>query len=107
MLCVGPERLISLRYIMKNARQEVLVDNMEQNSVHFVYGSGDILPALERPLMGLKIGERKTFTVLPEDPGFDEIFHFDVIIDDIRLPTDERQKEASSPTDDCGPDCDC
>ena len=110
MLTVGPDRLVAVRYVMKNARQEVLIDTTEQEPVRFVYGSGDILPALEGPLTGLKVGDRKSFVVLPDsNSGFDEAYHFDVIIANIAPLTEASANVSdSSPTTDiCGPDCDC
>lgn len=102
VISVGSERIVSLRYTMKNAVGEVLADAAEQEPVKFLFGSGEILPGLESPLEGLRIGEKKSFSLSPETvPDLNETFHFDVIIDDIR-PANDPESDAA-----CGPGCDC
>ncbi|MEX1241886.1 MAG: FKBP-type peptidyl-prolyl cis-trans isomerase [Cyclobacteriaceae bacterium] len=114
MIRVGPQRVVAMRYIMKNSTEEVLVNTLEQEPVTFTFGSGKILPALEQPLTGLKIGEQKSFRLTPESsPGLDQTYYFDVIIDDIRWDNgDEPEPEdvgisLQNSADDCGPDCNC
>lgn len=105
MIRVGPRRLIAMRYVMRNAKTEVMVNTLEHETVSFVFGSGEILPALEAPLAGLKIGDRKSFSLSPgTSPGIDQSLHFDVIIDDIRWITDDVPKKEN---EDCGPGCIC
>src|SRR5688500_15253035 len=114
LIRVGPYRVVAMRYVMKNETQEVVVNTMEDEPVTFMFGSGEILPGLEQPLTGLKIGERKSFSLSPEDsPGLDQIFYFDVIIDDIRWEPEGESKNLNRSLkqdvdlDTCGPDCDC
>ena len=105
MIRVGPRRLVAMRYIMKNAKAEVMVNTVEQESVRFIYGSGEILPALEAPLTGLRIGDRKSFALSSEtSPGLDQTFHFDVIIDDISWVTEDVPEKGD---EHCGPGCQC
>ncbi|MGC1244409.1 MAG: FKBP-type peptidyl-prolyl cis-trans isomerase [Chryseosolibacter sp.] len=107
MIRVGPRRLVTMRYTMKNATANVLANTLDDQPVTFVFGSGEILPGLEAPLAGLKIGEHKSFCLSPEtSPGLDQIFYFDVVIDDIRWITDENT-DTSKKEADCGPDCAC
>lgn len=94
--------MVAIRYRMKNSAGETLVNTMESEPVKFVYGSGQILPALEGALKGLKIGEQKKFT-LAAAPGLDEPFSFDVVVDDICWIESEPATEAN----DCGPGCVC
>ena len=112
LIRVGPHRIVTMRYLMKNSTEEVLVNIMEDEPVTFRFGSGEILPGLEQPLTGLKIGERKSFSLSPEmSPGLDQTFYFDVIIDDIRWISEGETKDVGtslpSNIDPCGPNCDC
>jgi len=111
MIRVGPERIIAMRYVMKNATDEVLVNTLEQEPVSFMFGSGEILPGLEGPLKGLKIGEEKSFSLSPDStPGLDQTFYFRVIIDDVRWANEGSASEEHSGKkndNDCGPDCAC
>lgn len=112
LIRVGPHRIVTLHYVMRNAAQEVLVDTREQGPARFLFGSGEILPHLESQLAGLKIGEQRTFRLSPETtPGLDHVFHFDVTVDDIRWavePETPHTKGLIAGEDDvCGPACSC
>jgi hypothetical protein len=107
-LRVGSKRIISIRYRMRNQAGEMLVDTFEGEPANFLYGSGDILPGLEGPLTGMRIGEQKTFTLSGDHaPELDQTYFFDVIVDDIRWAPDPEMKPLKNPASDCGPDCDC
>lgn len=110
MLRVGPHRIIAIRYVMKNSREEVLVNTMAEEPVTFLFGTGEILPGLEAPLKGLKIGEEKRFSLSADSPGLDQTLHFDVVIDDVRWaaePGREAEKLPDETGGACGPDCSC
>lgn len=107
---VGSGRIVAMRYIMKNSEGAVLADTRKEPPVEFRYGSGEILPGLEGPLTGLKIGEQKTFSLSPESvPGLNQTFYFDVIIDDVRWPAraEEKDSNIANAKETCGPECDC
>ena len=99
-----------MRYTMRNAAGEILVDIMEEPAITFLYGSREILPALEKPLVGLQIGEGKTFSISPDESnGLHTTLYFDVIIDDIRW-ANEVHSDVSPvfvARQDCGPGCIC
>ena len=111
MIRVGPGRVVTMHYVMKNASAEILVSTLDKEPVTFMFGSGDILPGLEAPLAGLRIGEQKSFTLPEATPGLDQTFYFDIIIEDVRWapapgsPTTE--PPAKEKQMDCGPGCDC
>jgi len=100
-----------MRYVMKNSREEELANTMAEEPVTFMFGTGEILPGLEAPLKGLKIGEEKSFALSPDTtPELDQTLYFNVVIDDVRWATETRRATDASPdqTDGaCGPDCDC
>lgn len=50
-----------------------IVDSSEgRDPLNYVQGSGQIIPGLDRQMEGLKIGEEKTITVLPEE-GYGQV----------------------------------
>ncbi|MEX2234638.1 MAG: FKBP-type peptidyl-prolyl cis-trans isomerase [Cyclobacteriaceae bacterium] len=63
---IGSHRIVAMRYTMKNSAGEILANTLEEEPVRFLYGSGEILPGLEHPLTGLRIGEQKSFSLSPE-----------------------------------------
>jgi FKBP-type peptidyl-prolyl cis-trans isomerase 2 len=79
---------------MTNSKGEVLENNMDGPPIHYIQGGGNILPALEAELYGLKKGERKTIFISKEK-GYetDDEFIAEVIIDEIRQATGQELKE--------------
>ena len=96
---------------MRNAADTVLINTLEQQPVKFTYGSGEILPGLEGPLTGLKVGEQKSFSLSgATTPELDQTYYFDVVIDDICWTTEEESNtlhELKRHINECGPDCAC
>ncbi len=109
---VQKNTIVSLRYIMKNSRGEVLENIMDTAAAAYLHGSGNILPALETSLEGLQPGQQKSIFIAGENGnGLDGIFYFDVLIDDVRIATEEELRkgkpEKHIATNDCGPGCRC
>jgi FKBP-type peptidyl-prolyl cis-trans isomerase 2 len=104
--------IVSLRYIMKNSRGEVLENIMDTASAAYLHGSGNILPALETSLEGLQPGQQKAIFISGEnETGLDGVFYFDVVIDDVRTATDEELQKGKPAEqkviNNCGPGCCC
>ncbi|MBE7171108.1 MAG: FKBP-type peptidyl-prolyl cis-trans isomerase [Williamsia sp.] len=97
---------VSIRYLMRNSRGEVLETIMEEPPITYLHGSGTIMPALEAALLGLKAGDTKTILLSSEQgyTGLDDVFTVEVIIDDVCYTA---QKKAAQSNIDCGPDCIC
>ena len=107
-LRVGSQRIVSIRYRMKNSGGQVLVDTFHGEPVRFRYGSGEILAGLEGPLTGLKAGEGTHFSLRSETtPQLDQNYHFEVIVDDVSWATDPAGPGDAKNGAVCGPDCDC
>jgi len=104
--------VVSLRYRMKNSQGDVLEDILQSKPVEYLHGSGGILPALEADLIGLQPGDKK-LVVISNATSFqlDASFYFDVVIDDVRVATEEEIKKGKPAKEDmkeeCGPDCIC
>ena len=100
---ITKERVVWLRYIMKNGAGEELENTMAGPAVQYVHGCGKILPQLEAMLEGLQTGDKRSFMIeLPDT------FHFAIEVDQVRIATTE-EIEAGIPVtqNDCGPDCCC
>ncbi|MGZ8549943.1 MAG: FKBP-type peptidyl-prolyl cis-trans isomerase [Chitinophagaceae bacterium] len=100
---ITEQKVVSLRYIMKNREGEEIENTFPGPAVQYVHGAGKILPELEIQLNGLKKGDKKSITLeLPDT------FRFEIEIDDIRLATTE-ELAAGKPliVNDCGPGCAC
>ncbi|GAC1337311.1 MAG: peptidylprolyl isomerase [Myxococcales bacterium] len=59
-------RVISLEYRVRLANGE-LVESTSKGPIDYLHGGGQILPALERALDGLREGDRASFSIAPED----------------------------------------
>ena len=101
-MTVSPNKIVSLRYLMKNGGGDVIEDTMEQAPIQYLHGAGKIIPALENAIEGMHAGDKKVFFI--SYPGLSEKLHFDLIIDEVREATpDEIQNGKPS----CGPGCCC
>ncbi|MCS6838830.1 MAG: peptidylprolyl isomerase [Bdellovibrionaceae bacterium] len=57
-------KVISFKYTLKNT-EGLTLDSSEGESVSFLTGASQILPALEKELLGMLIGQRKTIQLSP------------------------------------------
>ena len=101
--------VVSLWYIMKNDKNEILEDNTGGDPIQYIHGSNTIVPALEQALTGLQRGQTKS--VIISDEHLRGHYHFQVTIEDVRL-ADEKEIEMGNPflqvaNKECGPGCDC
>ncbi len=64
---VAEGKKVSLEYTLKLEDGSVKDSNVGQAPLVFTQGSGQIIPGLERELVGLKIGDTKEVVVQPED----------------------------------------
>lgn len=83
-LCADKDRVVALRYIMRNGNGEILEDIMQTLPVNYLHGSTGILSALQQQIKGLKTGDKKKVYLFKENSEADDDFEFDVIIDDVR-----------------------
>lgn len=100
---ITENKVVSLRYIMRNSEGEEIENMIAGPAVQYIHGTGKILPELESQLQGLKAGAKKSVTTRLPDT-----FYFDVEVDEIRLAT-PAEIEAGKPlaANSCGPDCCC
>ncbi|SFP82082.1 peptidylprolyl isomerase [Parafilimonas terrae] len=109
-LCADKNRVVALRYIMRNGNGEILEDTMQTLPVNYLHGSGGILSALQQQIKGLKTGDKKKIYLFKESSDADDDFEFDVIIDDVREALAEEiilGYPLQITTEICNDDCNC
>jgi FKBP-type peptidyl-prolyl cis-trans isomerase 2 len=116
MITIAKDRIVSMRYIMKNSQGEVLADTMAAAPVSYLHGSMAIEPTLQAQLEGLGPGDRKQVYLRKGAGGADDEFSFDVLIGELRAALPEEmilgypvmiQDPITAVDADCGFDCTC
>lgn len=59
--------LVSIEYTLTDDAGAVIDTNVGKEPLTYIQGAGQIVPGLERELLGLKLGEQKKVKVKPED----------------------------------------
>ena len=106
MMVVANDMVITIRYIMKNGRGEVLEDRMAAGT-SYLHGSTAILPLLQQQLEGLQPGDKKQVCLLKESGLTEEDFVFDVVIDQLRPALPEEVLLGYPVLSECDEDCIC
>jgi len=106
--------VVTLRYRMQNSSGQVLENIMDGPAITYLYGEGKILPALERQLFGMGIGETKHISLKKEEDQYhslDDDFILELIVDDIRAASEAEIKHGIAKQDiatyACNDDCSC
>ena len=110
MMHIAKNSVVSIRYIMKNSRGEVLENTMNNDPVSYLHGSTGILPLLQAQLEGLKAGDKKLVYLTAASGLTNEDFIFEVIVDEVRAALKEEvllgyPVKVNVPK--CEADCDC
>jgi FKBP-type peptidyl-prolyl cis-trans isomerase SlyD len=100
-------KVVSLRFIMKNAAGDVIEDIVSQAPVEYLHGSGNILPSLEAGVEGLRAGDTKRFAF--KNDGSGDEFQIDLVVDAIRPAIAEEIKggRPEKKAEICWPGCCC
>jgi FKBP-type peptidyl-prolyl cis-trans isomerase SlyD len=108
---IATHTIVAIRYSMQNSKGEVLENILEGSPVEYLHGSGHLLPELEDDLVGLRAGDKKQVFVSSKSyTEVDDDFSFDIIVDSVRLATEEEIKMGrpmESVEEECGPECIC
>lgn len=57
-LTVGPERVVSLQFVLRDTESTVLDESKEGEPLIYLHGVGALVPGLERALEGKKVGAK-------------------------------------------------
>jgi len=68
---IGPNTTVTIDYTLRLDSGEVVDSSNESEPLTFEFGQGQIIPGLERELMGLQNGDQKEIRVAPEE-GYGE-----------------------------------
>ncbi len=64
-------RVVFIRYVMKNQAGEVLEDTLSRDPIGFLYGSATIHADLQKQLNGYKVGDKpRVYLTLSEHEDF-------------------------------------
>lgn len=66
MNLLGPQRVISFNYTLKDINGQVL-DSSHEGPMSFLTGIGQIIPKLEEELKGMLIGQKKNVKLIAQD----------------------------------------
>src|SRR4051812_12512537 len=88
-MLIGKNCVVSIRYIMKNGKGEVLENTMNNDPVSYLHGSNCVLAMLQDQLTGLKAGDNKRVYLAAAPELTNEVFIFEVIIDEVRVALKE------------------
>ena len=102
-------KVVSLRYVMKDATGEVMEDNTLSAPFQYLHGTNNLVPSLEKAMSGLSAGDKKSISITDEQ--LNRVFFFDIIVDDVRATTQEEIEKGTILTpiknNDCNPGCCC
>jgi len=107
---IAKNSVVSIRYIMKNSRGEILENTMNNDPVSYLQGSSGIHPLLQTQMEGLKAGDKKTVFLAIESGLTNDDFSFDVIIDNVRTASQEEMilgYPVKLTVQKCEADCEC
>jgi FKBP-type peptidyl-prolyl cis-trans isomerase SlyD len=60
-------RVVSMDYLVRLGDGQIVETSLGKEPVEYLHGGGQILPALEKALEGLREGEQAAFSIPPED----------------------------------------
>ncbi|MCB9666175.1 MAG: peptidylprolyl isomerase [Alphaproteobacteria bacterium] len=66
VLDIGPDRVVSFSYVLRDDEGAVLDDSQGQ-AFDYLHGHANIVPGLEKQLLGRKVGEEVAAVVPPEE----------------------------------------
>ncbi len=64
---IGPNKMVTMDYKVSKEDGEVLESSEKTGPIDIIYGTGSIVPGLEKEMLGMKVGDQKNVTVLPAD----------------------------------------
>jgi FKBP-type peptidyl-prolyl cis-trans isomerase SlyD len=64
---VKPGRVVLLDYMVRIASGQVVESSADKTPIEYLHGAGQILPALEQALEGLREGEQAAFSIAADD----------------------------------------
>jgi FKBP-type peptidyl-prolyl cis-trans isomerase SlyD len=66
-LTISEGRTVSIEYTVALEDKKIVDTNVGGKPLVFIQGSQQIIPGVEKAILGMKVGESKSFTVSPEE----------------------------------------
>lgn len=66
---IGPDRQVTLHFALKLEGGEVVDSTFDKQPATFKVGDGNLLPGFEQAMYGLKAGDKRSLSIIPEQ-GF-------------------------------------
>jgi FKBP-type peptidyl-prolyl cis-trans isomerase SlyD len=66
-MLIGPNSVVSFHYRLTNSKGELLDASTEDSPLTYLHGAGNIIPGLEKELLGKSAGASFEVTVAPEE----------------------------------------
>ena len=110
MIRVANKPVVTIRYIMRNSRGEVLENTLSGPSASYLHGGSGILESFRSSWRVYTAGERKQVLLLERYESLEDDFTFDVLIEKIReaLPQEiVLGYPVTGTAMECGPGCAC
>ena len=63
---ISNNKVVALNYVLKNKDGEV-IDQTENEPLQYLHGYGNIIPGLEKAMLGKKINDKFDISISPED----------------------------------------
>lgn len=70
-MIIEKECVVAMNFTVKDEEDNVLESSPAQKPLVYLHGAGNLVIGLERGLKGMKVGDKETITVYPEE-GFGE-----------------------------------
>ncbi|MFQ5902370.1 MAG: peptidylprolyl isomerase [Candidatus Binatia bacterium] len=97
--------VVSFEYILSDEEGKVIESNKGKKPLKYTHGQGQIIPGLEKELLGMKVGGEKNIRVKPEDAygpvnpkAFKEISREKLPPDALKVGTTLRVRNAQGQT---------
>lgn len=108
MKIIMKNRVVSFRYVMRDAKGRVLEDTTAGEPTRYLHGADEISPLLQKQMEGLKEGATGDIALLQSMGNASGDFYFRVFIETVRPATEEEILLGYPLTlADCGEDCEC
>jgi FKBP-type peptidyl-prolyl cis-trans isomerase 2 len=107
---ITKDKVVSIRYVMKNDSGEELENTMQGDPVTYLHGGSSILQSLQSQLDGLEVGDKKPVYLSEAEGSIGGTLVFEVIIDKIRAAQHEEillGYPVAVDTEECSAECGC
>ena len=64
---IAKDRVVGITYTLRDAEGNLLDSNQEAKPLHYLQGHGNLVPGLEKALIGKKAGDNLEVTVSPDE----------------------------------------